>query len=44
MAFHDNCLKFVDTDIFVYQDTEQLVFMAYMDYDQPDRPEAPEQE
>ena len=32
IAFHDNCLKFVDTDIFVYQDTEEEVFMAYMDF------------
>ena len=39
VAFHDNCIKFVDTDIFVYQDSEQEVFMAYMDYDQADKQE-----
>jgi hypothetical protein len=30
---HDRCVKFVETDIFVYEESPQLVFMAYMDYE-----------
>ena len=39
VSVHDKCIKFVDTDVFVYEDKPEEVFMAYMDYD--DSPESP---
>jgi hypothetical protein len=33
ISVHDRCIKFVETDIFVYEEDPKEVFMAYMDYD-----------
>jgi len=30
---HDKCIKFVETDIFVYEEDPKEVFMAFMDYE-----------
>lgn len=27
---HDNCVKYVDTDVFVYDESERTVYMAYI--------------
>ena len=33
ISIHDKCIKFVETDIFIYEEDPKEVFMAYMDYD-----------
>lgn len=33
LSVHDKCIKFVDTDVFVYEEDPKEVFMAYMEYD-----------
>ena len=30
MEIHDNCIKYVDSDVFVYDLNERAVFMAFM--------------
>lgn len=32
VEIHDNCIKYVDTDVFVYDMNERTVFMAYINY------------
>lgn len=32
ITLHDRCIKFVETDIFVYEEDPKEVFMAFMDY------------
>lgn len=33
ISIHDKCIKFVETDIFIYEEDPKEVYMAYMDYD-----------
>lgn len=33
ISVHDKCIKFVETDIFIYEEDPKQVFMAYMDYE-----------
>lgn len=40
ITFHDRCIKFVETDIFVYEEDPKEVFMAYMDYEDATRPQS----
>ena len=40
---HDECIKYVETDVFVYDFSIDAVFMAYMDYSAEESYQAPPQ-
>lgn len=36
VELHDSCIKYVDTDVFVYDYSDRAVYMAYINYsDEP---------
>lgn len=37
---YDRCIKYVETDIFVYEEDIQHVYMAYMDFEYLEHPES----
>ena len=32
ISLYENCLKFIDSDVFIYEENPDLVYMIYVDY------------
>ena len=32
IALYENCLKFIDSDVFIYEESPEKIYMIYIDY------------